>query len=522
MARFFNTAGPCDPERHYMLPPGRRLAGVRRLLDEASYFVLHAPRQSGKTTYIRTLAAELTAGGTYAALVSSCEVAQAAGTDVDRGIAAVLDALRHAAEIHLSPELRPPAAEPALPAETRLQDLLARWAAVSPRPLVLFLDEIDALYGEVLISVLRQLRSGYPERPGHFPQSVALVGLRDVRDYRLRLRSEAATLGTSSPFNIKVESLTLPNFTAAEVAELYGQHTSDTGQAFAPEALELAHRLTGGQPWLVNALARQAVEKLAPDPARPVTREVVEAAREILILRRDTHLDSLIDRLREPRVRRVIAPILAGESLAPDVLDDDVQFVQDLGLVTAGPQGLAIANPIYREVIPRALTSVIELSLPLPRASYVGPDGRLCWRELLTDFRAFWCENAEDYLARAPYSEAAAQLVFLAFLHKVVNGGGSVDREYAAGSGRLDLCIRWPCPGGVERFAVELKVWRDGRPDPLAQGLQQLAGYLKRLNLQEGTLVIFDHRQTALPLPDRCDEEAAREVEGRRVGVLRL
>lgn len=362
MPKFFNTAGSCDPRFHYMLPVERRLPDVRRLIEQRLYFAVHAPRQSGKTTFFRTLAPALTSSGFYAALITSCEVAQAAGSNVERGVTALLDALRQAAEAHLPDDLRPPAPEPSVPAETRLLDLLARWSRQCSRPVVLFLDEIDALLDDVLISVLRQLRSGYPERPGGFPQSVALVGLRDVQDYRLRVRPEAQTLGTFSPFNIKAESLTLPNFTAEEVAELYGQHTAETGQVFTPEARGLAFALTGGHPWLVNALARQAVEKLAPDPATPIDEKLIEAAKKTLIQR------SLIDRLREPRVRRVIEPILAGEVLSPEILDDDIQFVIDLGLVIPTRQGLAIANPIYRELIPRALTSVLEHSLAVPAA----------------------------------------------------------------------------------------------------------------------------------------------------------
>ena len=521
MARFFNTAGPCRPELHYMLPPERRLPELPGLIDQQFYFVVHAPRQTGKTTCFRSLAQTLTAGGRFAALLTSCEVGQAAGSDVEWGIAAVLDALRIAAENHLPEELRPPEADPATPAGSRLLDLLTRWSRQCPRPVVLFMDEIDALVDDVLISALRQLRTGYADRPGSFPQSVALIGLRDVRDYRQKIRPEVQSLGTSSPFNIKVESLTLPNFTADEVALLYGQHTADTGQPFSPEAEGRAFELTRGQPWLVNALARQAVEKLVSDRSVPIDAGTIEAAKEALILRRDTHLDSLIERLREPRVRRVIEPIVAGESLPPDLLDDDVRFALDLGLIVTTRQGLEIANPIYREVIPRALTTLLEQTLLLPSPSYVAPDGRLRFDLLLDDFRAFWCENAESYLTRAPYSEAAAQLVFMAFLQKVVNGGGFIDREYAVGSGRIDLCIRWPHAGGAERWAIELKVWRDGRPDPLPQGLKQLGSYLERLGLDRGTLIVFDGRKAAEPLPGRCTMEEV-EWEGRTVAVVRL
>jgi hypothetical protein len=518
--RFFNTAGPCDPAKHYMLPPERRLPGVRDLIDQEQYFVLHAPRQTGKTTSVRALAQSLTIEGRYAALVATCEAGQAIGNRLEDGIAVVLDAIRLAAVAMLPEALHPPEADPAVPAGTRLQDLLTRWSQQCPRPIVLFLDEIDALLDDVLLSVLRQLRAGYSNRPGVFPQSAALIGLRDVRDYRIRLRPDDDSLGTSSPFNIKVESLTLRNFTAAEVAELYDQHTAESGQAFTAEAKALAYELTRGQPWLVNSLARQAVQVLVRDRSIPIEVSDIERAKEILIERRDTHLDSLIDRLREPRVRRILEPVLAGEFLSPDVLDDDIQFVEDLGLV-ARSVGLEIANPIYREIIPRALTAVTQRSLPLGRASFVASDGTLDTQMLLDDFRAFWCQHSESFLDRQPYSEAAAQLVFMAFLQRVVNGGGFIDREYAIGSGRIDLCVRFPYSGGMQRWAIELKVWRDGRPDPLDQGLEQLSSYLERLGLDDGTLILFDGRPQAPPPPERCSQSET-EHRGRRIRILRL
>lgn len=345
-----------------MLPPERRLPGVRRLIDEKSYFTVHAPRQAGKTTCFRALTRTLAAEGRYAALLVSCEAAQAAGGDVERGISALLGAIGQTAQVHLEAELRPPAPDASQPAEIRLLDLLRRWCEFCPRPVVLFFDEIDALLDDVLVSVLRQLRTLYPDRPGHFPWSVTLIGLRDVRDYKV---GGDGKLGTSSPFNIKVESVLLPGFTAAGVAELCGQHEAETGQLFSPEAKARIFELTSGQPWLVNALARLAVRDLVPDPRQPIGLAEIETAKEILITRRDTHLDSLLDRLREPRVRRVLEPLLAGEFLGREVLDDDLRYVEDLGLIR-GVSELEIANPIYREIIPRALSSALQSGLPVP------------------------------------------------------------------------------------------------------------------------------------------------------------
>jgi hypothetical protein len=106
------------------------------------------------------------------------------------------------------------------------------------------------------------------------------------------------------------------------------------------------------------------------------------------------------------------------------------------------------------------------------------------------------------------YNEAAAQLVFMAWLQRVVNGGGIIDREYGIGRGRIDVLVRWPIPGPTpptawQREAFELKVWTDGKPDPLARGLEQLERYLDGLGLTHGTLVIFDRRTDAAPISER-------------------
>ena len=218
---------------------------------------------------------------------------------------------------------------------------------------------------------------------------------------------------------------------------------------------------------------------------------------------------------------RLIESDIRDTAAMRDVLDDDIQFVKDLGLIATGPAGLEIANPLYREIIPRALTGVLQESLPVLRAPFIAPDGSLLFEKILADFRAFWCQHAEFFLQRQPYSEAAAQLIFMAYLQRVVNGGGFIDREYAVGSGRIDLCVRWPHPGGLQRWAVELKVWRGGRPDPLTEGLEQLSGYLARLGLAEGTLILFDVRSQAPPLGDRC-QQSETEYQGKRIAVLRL
>ncbi len=212
MARRFSVSGECNPERHYMLPPLRRLPMVRKLIDDKAYFVLHAPRQSGKTTAMSTLAGQLTAEGRYTSVLLSHEVGSADLGSVGAAEEAILDDWRACTDL-LPAELQPPPWRSAPPGR-QIGAALGAWAKASPRPLALFLDEADSLAGPVLVSVLRQLRSGFGLRPQHFPASIALIGMRDVRDYLMQAGGSGRT-GSASPFNIKDESLTLRNFTPA-------------------------------------------------------------------------------------------------------------------------------------------------------------------------------------------------------------------------------------------------------------------------------------------------------------------
>jgi hypothetical protein len=241
------------------------------------YFVLHAPRQVGKTTALLALAQELTREARYTAILVSMEVGAPFSQDPGAAELAILDAWRTRSTVQLPPELQPPPWPEASPG-MRIGTALCAWSAAcwaASRPLVIFLDEIDALADDALIAVLRQLRDGYSNRPKAFPWSLALIGMRDVRDYKVRAGG-SDRLQSASPFNVKVESLTMRNFNEAETTQLLLQHTEDTGQRFEATALSRIFDLTQGQPWLVNALARQLTQVLCPDPKQSITASHVD------------------------------------------------------------------------------------------------------------------------------------------------------------------------------------------------------------------------------------------------------
>ena len=516
MARFFNTAGPCKPEIHYTVDSLPRLPDVRGLIEEGHYFILHAPRQTGKTTYLYALMNQLNKEGKYTALTVNIQAA-AGGRDADHAM------IIAASDIHMHARLYLPEMERPEPLGKLDQEMLSReqlkgylnhWARKNPKPIILFVDEADSLLDDLFLALLRQLRAGFELRPKGFPHSIALVGLRDVRDYKIRIRPQRESLGTGSPFNIKTESLFMDIFTPSEVEALLDMHTAETGQVFSRQVREEIYRLSQGQPWLTNALANQIVRKvLKNDYSQIITLSHVVQAREELIQRRDTHLDSLIDKLREPVVKDVAEAIIGGEVLVSDRLNDSIAYVQDLGLITR-KSPIKFANPIYAEIVPRVLNYGWEVSFNqdlVDQVWYVR-DGRLDMDALLTAFQKFYRRNSGAWLEKFDFREVGRQLLLMAFLQRIVNAGGTIEREMAVGNGRCDLLVEF----GPQRFVIELKLRRDQYCEE--EGLEQIARYLDRLGLPHGYFILFEI-DPKIPWENRIYRKEV-EQDGKKVSLI--
>jgi len=506
MQRHFNTTGPVHPAKHYSIDPMQRLdwEEVQQLIAAEKFFVLHAPRQTGKTSTLLAMMDVLNQSGDYTALYINVESAQSARGDVVRGMKTIVDSLVEGAEVRLN-DTRLREWREAIwhnsGADGAFKTLLSRWARVSDKPLVLMIDEVDALVGDTLISLLRQLREGYIGRPGiPFPQSVILCGVRDVRDYRIHTAHHEIITGGSA-FNVKAKSLVMGNFKRVEVEALYAQHTAATGQTFDAALFPELWEDTRGQPWLINALGNELVweDKTARDRSTPITLERYRAARERLIYSRATHLAQLADKLREPRVHKIIAALLSGDENLSGIPVDDLEYVADLGLVEIRPQ-LRITNRIYQEIIPRELTWAEQSSIVQQQAWYLTAERRLDMPKLLNAFQQFFRENAESWIERFDYKEAGPQLLMQAFLQRIINGGGRIHREYALGRKRTDLLIEWPLDeaqgfyGTVQRIVLELKLLHKSLEATLSEGVTQTAGYADQCGAEEMYLIIFDRR----------------------------
>ncbi|GHT19939.1 hypothetical protein FACS1894189_8910 [Planctomycetales bacterium] len=458
---------------------------------------------------------EINAGAEAVACYVSVETGQ--GASLEMGLPAICSAIKERADNFGLPV---PETTETNPLQI-LNSLLKDWAAkVAPKPLVVLFDETDVLEGNALVSFLRQLRGGFATRGiGSFPTSIALVGLRDLKDYLVTAK-DGKSVNPGSPFNIKQDSASLGNFSQDDISNLFTLHTEETGQQITQEALDYVWEQSGGQPWIVNSLFMRATMRiLDAENYETVTIGHIRQAREQMILARETHLDSLAFRLNNPNIRYVIEKLLTGE-YAPDLLNSDT-FGQclDLGLVANNDGEIGVANPVYREVLAREISYNDQMMIPKPTFRWQKTDGSLDMDSLLKEFQGFWQENSEIWEEKSDYSEAFPHLLLMAFLQRITNGDGRIEREYAAGRKRMDLAIEYKGKWNI----IEIKLLRDRQTfDKVkAEGLKQIVGYRdsfsSSLRMKDGDkipcyLVIFDRRSEDKKLP--WEQRITWNVEG--------
>jgi hypothetical protein len=490
---------------HYMLPPEERLVGAQlhRYIADQLYWVLHAPRQTGKTTFLQSWMKEINAGSEAVSCYVSLERCQGI-PEPEKAMPDLCKAIQeYAAAATLPvPELRTSATN------SMLSDILIDWAKLlAPKPLVVLFDETDVLVEGTLISFLRQLRGGFTTRGiGTFPTSIALVGMRDLKDYIIAAKGDMH-VNPGSPFNIKEDSASLSNFSKDDIARLFAQRTEETGQEITAEALDYVHEQSRGQPWIVNNLFKRAtIQILNPENAETVTLGHIEEARKQMIEGRETHLESLAYRIEDPQIRGVMESLITGE---PDIrlaAGEPFRLCLDLGLVSIEKGTPVVANPIYREVLARQMTFGTQLAIPEPGWKWEKPDGTLDMDALLKEFQIFWRNNSEIWEEQADYREAFPHLLLMAFLQRVTNGSGRIEREYAAGRGRMDLAVEYHGSWNI----VEIKLLRQNRSFEavIEEGKRQIRMYRDSFSRLPGAgsaqsrdglvshsyLIIFDRR----------------------------
>lgn len=513
MPRRFNTAGPNDSARHTTISARSRLPALWDIVEQGNYFVLHAPRQTGKTTLLFDLAAEINRERTHVAAVVSLEPG-AAFPAVDAAELAMLDSWRYDLAAYLPSDVAVPR-WPDAPPGNRIGAALSAFAQDCPRPLVLFMDGLDTLSRDVRMSVIRQIRAGKPRRPRGFPWVIGIASLRDPRELDTPSQGPTSAAVPTSSMTLEAEVIALPPLTREHVGQICESLAEQLGQPVLSTAIDRIFELTCGVPFLVSQLAQRMLEMFEQRKG-PVTAADVERARDAVIDRRGGLFDEVADRMRDSRFKTLIEQVPLGT--VRDLSSEEARAAVDLGVIRENSDGtVEYTNPLWRSFLAKFFATTKSSIFTVDKPAWVRPDGRLDPEKLLETFVDFWRRHGDQVFAGATYGELSP-LVLTAFLNGIVKKGGLIEREYALGRGRMDVCIRQ----GGSAVALVVKVRRDRDVDPVVEGLTQVDDSLGRHGLCDGWLVIFDRRKGLPPVSQRIRTSTEDSPAGNKIVVVRI
>jgi hypothetical protein len=463
--RFFNNSGPVNGTDHFCVSPIKRLdtEKVWQLILQKKYFLICGPKQCGKTSYLLALAKLINRNGYVKCLYFNVESLRGVQEDLVESMRSVLFEISSRARDTFGDDYLEDLVSGILDKRgpyQALNELLTQWCKRSDKPIVLLMDEIDTIQGNVLTSLLSQIRAGYDKRPAHFPQSIIFCATHDVIDKQ---------------FNIKDATLRISFLRREDLDDMFSEYISKNGMEMDKAAIERIWRYSSGQPWIVSTLAGEIFHDIAPAKGiRRVSPELVDEAIDNVIVKQGNHQEYLVSQLRDERVKKILGPILAGATMGEAMAEQDLAFVQELGLVR-NDRSIEIANGLYKEIIPRALFAPVTYMINLDGQDYLGPGQSLDVAKLMRSFQAFFRNHAERLVSLLDYGPAGYVLVFQALLQKLADASNVVTREYGLNKGKVVLHLSRSFP---ERQQATFALYRV-RPrsnEQFRQGISELVG----------------------------------------------
>lgn len=506
MRKYFNTEGICIPEKHYMVPLDDRVRQIKeKYVERGSYFIINRGRQYGKTTTLRALARYLE----QEYLVVSMDF-QGIGTEEFRNEATFSRAFAKmfsgAVKISgmenvnaICDILAPLITETPVMSLIELFERLSRICEISPRRVVVMIDEVDsATNNQVFIDFLAMLRYYYLNRENRsIFHSVILAGVYDIKNLKLKLRPEAEHK-YNSPWNIAAEFKVSMSFSAAQIEIMLKEYESEhhTGADMRSVAEEI-YQYTSGYPYLVSAICKRVDEDICgsedfPNGAKAWTaRGIGEAVGRILDERLPL-FDSMIRHLEEyPKMKEILRLILfqgRRVSYNPDypAIDLAVMF----GYVVKRDGCVQVANRIYEMrlyqlfLFEEELTCAIRNEAERDREQFIR-EGRLDMKRVLerfvVNFTDIYGDNEEAFV------EAQGRKLFLLYLKPIINGTGNYYIEaQTRDARRTDVIVDYR----GEQFIIELKIWHGNEYNE--RGEAQLLDYLDYYHKEKGYMLSFN------------------------------
>lgn len=435
--RFFNTSGPVNGKDHYCIPPISRIDTKRiwQLILQKKYFLIRGPKQSGKTSYLLALAQAINQKGQLKCLYFNVESLRGIQENMEESIKSVLFEIASRARDTFDDDYLEDMVTGILQKRGSfhaLNELLTQWSKRSDQPIVLLVDEIDTLKGNVLTSFLSQIRAGYDKRPTFFPQSIIFCGTHDVIEKQ---------------FNIKDTTITISYFSRDEMESMLGAYCLKHDMEIDGDAMQLIWKYSNGQPWIISTIASELFYEMLPykNIKRIHTADIAEAISNI-IEKKGNHLEYLIDQLRDERVQKCMVPMLMGESIAENLREDDVNYIRELGFIKDG-HPIELANDLYKELLPRALFNPVLYLINFDEKELTTDRGHIDTEKLLKEFQAFFQNHADRLVPLINYGNAGSILIFQALLQKLTEWNATVTRTYALDQGYVALEVHRDYPG---------------------------------------------------------------------------
>lgn len=504
MRRSFNTTGVCNPEFHYMVDIQSRLSEIKKMVDKGEYFTINRARQYGKTTILSELKKYLSEEYIVVSIDFQL-ISHANFKNEFTFVKAFSDELLFIREMPVEIEKQLEEFTLEKDREHNLRKLfrcLSNWCAISKKPIVLMIDEVDsATNNQVFLDFLAQLRGYYihrTERPTF--QSVILAGVYDVKNMKRKIRSEEEHNKTNSPWNIATDFKVSMSFTPEDIAGMLGEYEMDyhTGMNIN-EMAELIYDYTSGYPFLVSRICKLIDEEIGlkyNTRDKVWTKDGLYEAVRILLSEKNTLFESLMGKLYSyPQLERVIYSILfGGEIVVYNPFDEAMDIAMMFGFIKKQDNNIIISNRIFETLLYNYfLTSVDAQSTPIFRAAanaksqYI-KNGHLdmdtVMNKFVEHFDSIYGDQVEEF------DEEEGRRRFLLYLRPIINGVGNYYIEaMTRNSRRMDVVVDYL----GERFVIELKIWRGNSYNE--RGEKQLSDYLDYFHLKKGYMLSYNFNQ---------------------------
>jgi len=503
--REFCVGGPIPKEGYYVLRERPEVGKISDKIEKGRYFVIYAARQTGKTSLIQEVAEQLKDDDKYLPLYLTFQDFSDS-FDEEEFYQLLAEMLLFEIDVRLEEKGKE---SEILEHESRSQQsfvkLLRNLHQQIPYHLCIFIDEFEGIPQKVLDGFLHTLRAIYLRKQTseryNILHSVGVIGVRSI--------SQMTFARTSSPFNIH-ESISIANFTTEQVRELLMQYSEETGEVFPKEVIEFIADKTGGQPYLVNLVAKILTEEVKPySENRPITLSDAETAyMNMLTMRGNTNLDSIRRRIGETNNRKKLMSIITQGDVRYNLNDEVLGELITFGIMREKDGYCVISNPAYAHTIIYSYMTwnngTSEEFFPEGYRPVIDADGFIKPHRVIENFQYFLPKvdpkfyfPEETGFDTLRYSTQTLEIVphyFLLGQFDILayNVGGHARAEVHQGHKRMDIVV-FEKEG--KKTVIECKIWRG--PAYQDDSREQLVDYLVHENLSSGYLVFFNHRENA-------------------------